>query len=444
MRPTLRAKAVWAYGLLPYRWRSSDRHFREWSARLATWERLTDDTARRMRFEAFRRVVTHAYGTTEFYRGLYDAAGFHPDQLEGPDDVESVPCISREDVRKQGSRMIVRGVKPGSLTRLSTSGTTGTPLSLFTDWRGIQREWASIVYQWGRVGYRLGDGRVEFRGVIASGVPYAVIPEERVLRINVHGLSESNLPEIVREIERSGYAFFQGYPSAIERFALLLERRPDVSLRPPRALLLSSESVHERQLEQLERVFPESRLFAHYGQAERVALGAWMPPRRAYYFLPAHGYIERDVASNQIIATGFGNEVMPLVRYRLTDIAEGYVDAPDPAAPGLFPVVEQIGGRLEDQLCRPDGDFVAPAVVTFPFKEGRTFAACRLVQHERDRLEVILEAVAPESEVRQEFETIRQRLAIVFGPTMRFELTVVEEIPRDPSGKFRWTENRVG
>lgn len=440
---TFRATALRVYGRLPYRWRALGGPFRAWAARLEAWEELSEDTARRMRFEEFQRCVTRAYASTEFYKEYYDRAGFHPGHLKGPEDVELVPCISREDVRSHGARMVVRGANLARLTRLTTSGTTGSPLSIFTDWRGIQREWASIVHQWRRVGYAPGDGRVEFRGVIASGAPYVSIPEENVLRVNVHAMSERNLPDIAKAIARSGYAFFHGYPSAIERFAQLIERRPDVSLGSPRALLLSSEAVYDRQLAQMERVFPESKLLAHYGQAERVALGAWMPWRRAYYCLPAHGYVERDVDSHQIVATGFGNEVMPLIRYRLTDIADGYSDAPDEAAPCLFPIVERIAGRLEDYLYRPDGHFVAPATVTFPFKEGRTFSACRLVQHERDLLEVILEAVATEREVREEFETIRQRLAIVFGAAMRFELTVVNEISRDPSGKFRWIENRV-
>ncbi|MFA7329600.1 MAG: hypothetical protein WC326_00870 [Candidatus Delongbacteria bacterium] len=428
--------------VLPYSIRNYNRYVGHFSGLLHQLSLLSETALRDWQFERFRSLAERAYQHSPFYRELYDRAGTPPQILRHPDDIQRLPLIDKDLVRANSKRLVLQGVPQGRLSAVMTSGTNGSPLTLYVDAAAAGAEMAAIVHQWERVGYRSEMGRIEFRGRVDGPELVVHFPRERILRVNINRLNPANMPALLQQIQACSYAFYHGYPSALERFARLLEQTTQAgTLRPPLAILLASEMVFPRQLELLASVFPHSRLFAHYGQAERVALGAWVGHSRSYHFLPGYAIVEQDEAG-RLIGSSLVNEVMPLLRYRTTDVVSGF--HPHPMGTShLFPVVESIEGRLEDQLCTPAGDFVSPARVTFPFKEGSSYSACKLIQHTPDRLELVMESSRPAAELQHEFEDITAKLRGVFGPAMHFQLTQVQEIPRLPSGKFKWVESRV-
>jgi phenylacetate-CoA ligase len=438
----LKAAARTVMARLPYAVGHWDRDYTRHLSHFRALERMGTDEIRQWQFRRVVQLATLAYHHTDFYRELFDSAGVHPSQLRDIPDLKRLPILTKELIRDQVSRMIVRGTPAASLHKSVTSGTSGSPLTIYTNASAAAAERAAICLQWERVGYRPELGRVEFRGSLPADRLTEEFRGDRILRVNINRLDPPYMRDLVATINRCGYHFFHGYPSALDRFARMLELVGlKETLRMPRALLLASEMVYLPQIEQLERTFVDVKVIAHYGQAERVALGAWTPTSRAYHFLPGYAWVEADEAG-RIIGSSLVNEVMPLLRYRTTDVAQGFRDEPgDP--PHLFPVIESIEGRLEDQLRTPEGTFVSAARITFPFKEGRSYTACKIVQHAADRLELVVEVARPEDEVRMEFAGIIRELATVFGPSMNFDLTLVREIPRLPSGKFKWVESRI-
>jgi phenylacetate-CoA ligase len=425
-----------------YYLRHYDRHYSRFQALLRMLESLTPAETRAWQFRRMTQLVTLAYERTDFYRELYDQAGIHPRDLREPADVAHLPVIHKDMVRGNAERMVVSGIPRSALHKVMTSGTSGSPLTVYSHDAAAAAERASIRHQWERVGYRPEGGRVEFRGALSDSEAFRHIRADRVLRININKLDPQHVHELVKEINSCPYLYFHGYPSALTRFAtLLMQEGLTRSLRSPRAILMASEMVLEAQLDRLESVFPKSQLFAHYGQAERVALGAWTATSRTYHFLPGYAWVELD-ERGCLIGSSLVNEVMPLLRYRTTDVLSGFQAEPS-TMPQLFPMAERIEGRLEDQLRTPTGGFISPARITFPFKEGRSFTACKLIQHAPDHLELVAESRLPEEVVREEFATIIAQLAPIFGPAMRFQLTQVHEIPRMPSGKFKWVESRL-
>lgn len=393
-------------------------------------------------FLRFRELAERAYGHSSFYRRLYDEAGTPPTILRHPEDIQRLPVIDKEMIRADSRRLVLDTMDVARLSNVVTSGTSGSPLTLYVDAAAAAAEVASIHHQWRRAGFRPGDGRVEFRGRVEGGGLTQNFPRDHVLRVDINRLGAEDLGDLLKAIQTAGHAFWHGYPSALARFAHLLETEGKTGeLEHPKAILMASEMVLPNLLETLERVFPDTTLFAHYGQAERVALGAWTRNSRAYHFLPAYGMVEVD-DQGRIIGSSLVNEVMPLLRYRTTDVASGF-HAGSQASEPLFPVIETIEGRLEDQLTTPSGGFVSAARVTFPFKDGRCYEACKIVQHAADELELVMESSCADADLRREYETIVTQLRTVFGPAMRFRLTKVERIPRLPSGKFKWVESRI-
>ncbi len=423
---------------IPFRIRKMNKEFRNFLRLLKENEKKSFDEIRQYQFQKLKEQVEKAYYHTKFYKKKYDDYGFHPKELKDWDDVKKIPTLSRDDLRINSRDMVLNTYK-GRIYAGYTSGTTGHPVELYQDKKTDSREWASICYQWERVGYRPKDKRVEFRGFIEKDVNFISTRHKRVLRINIVKMSENNIEIILKKIKSKNYQYFQGYPSAIYKFAKILEKKK-IKIEP-KAILLASEVLYGWQMGLIEKVFPNSKKIIHYGQAEKVALGAWDDDRK-YYFIPSYGLVEINKTNNEMIATSFIREIHPIIRYRLTDSIEGIQEISLPNKKTLFPIIDKILGRFEDYSYNTKGDLIPPAVVTFPFKKMKQIRACKIIQHSFIDFEIIFEALG-DNTTRKEVKKVIDDLKKIYGEDAKMTIHYTNKIPVDKSGKFRWIECNI-
>ncbi|CAN5684619.1 phenylacetate--CoA ligase [soil metagenome] len=121
-------------------------------------ETLSRADLRTLQHLKLKRLCEWAYAKSEFHRRRWDAAKFHPDQLQSLDDLRRIPFMTR------GEWMEAQAEAPpfGSLLATSrdhavryhtTSGTTGkTPLRVLDgtkDWEWISEMWAYGLWGFG-------------------------------------------------------------------------------------------------------------------------------------------------------------------------------------------------------------------------------------------------------------------------------------------------------
>ncbi|WP_413581358.1 hypothetical protein [Bdellovibrio sp. HCB288] len=427
--------------LVPYSLRKLDKEFWFFYQLLQEMEKWPPDKVREYQFNKLKSLVESAYLRSSFYREKFNKAGFEPSQLCEWGDFSKVPFLTKDEVRQFSKEMVLSGIDFNSLSVGSTSGTTGKALPLYFDKNTLSREWASICYQWKRVGYLPGDGRVELRGFIDRDVDYIYMPDERVLRVNIARMSESNISLIVTKIVSLGYKFIHGYPSAVLKFANILGGAK-VHFKP-QAIMMASEPLYDWQIEKIDEVFDCAKI-VHYGMAEKVALAAWDGDRK-YHFIPAYGIVEHDSLNHEIIGTGLINQVMPLIRYRVTDSIDGFEALPEKMEKSLFPVVDKIHGREEDVTFDVFGNSIPPALVTFPFKSLRLITGAKIIQIDKAQFIVIFE-----SEFESTFEPLKTEISQVlgnlekiYGSGSQYQVELTKKIPVSSSGKFRWIECRL-
>ncbi|MGH3492330.1 MAG: phenylacetate--CoA ligase family protein [Sciscionella sp.] len=109
-----------------------------------------------------REVMHHAYATSAFYRGKWDTAGVHPDDITSLEVFEQVPPVTKAELRASQVEHPPYGdylcVEESEIHHIhGTSGTTGTPTAFAIgrrDWHAIANNHARIL--WG-MGLRPGD-----------------------------------------------------------------------------------------------------------------------------------------------------------------------------------------------------------------------------------------------------------------------------------------------
>lgn len=426
--------------LIPYRLRKLCPEFWRFYNLLFVLENESLEIVRDYQFKKLKELVESAYEKSSFYRRKYDAAKFHPSQLLSLADLNKIPTLTKEEVRTNSSGLILSSHSKEDLILGPTSGTTGKALALYFDQNVEAREWASICYQWSRVGYKPGDGRIELRGFIDRDVDYIFMPDDKVLRINLVKLSDQNIAAIIKKINEVGYKFIHGYPSAVFKFANIVCKNKITY--NPQAIMMASEVLYDWQMSIIDEVFNCQKII-HYGMAERVALGAWSVDRR-YYFIPAYGIVEHDNSNNELIGTSLINDVMPLIRYRVTDDILHF--SPQPLkGKTLFPVIEQINGRDEDTTYDFQGRMVPPAIVTFPFKYLKYIESAKIVQKAIGHIELICETKLASNSppLQSEIDGVIVNLRKLYGEETQFKVTITDKIPLNASGKFRWIECKI-
>jgi phenylacetate-CoA ligase len=147
-----------------------------------------------------------------------------------------------------------------------------------------------------------------------------------------------------------------------------------------KVLFSSSEMLAPNSWPRWQQAFPQAIVLDYYSQAERVCL-SYQRTADTAWFVPAYGYVEllpdaitletpENLRSARVIATGFWNPAMPLVRYETGDrilYPRSYTDADlEAVALGDKPFTRVLG-RLSEYLITPQGGQIQ-AINNIPYE----------------------------------------------------------------------------
>jgi len=419
--------------------------------RLLEQERWPAERIREYQDARVRDIVRVAYGETTYYRRLLDEAGIAPADIRGVDDLPKLPLLTKDVVRTRGPELMTRSRRGRGWLHGHTSGTTGSPLSLWYD-RALCIMNNAVDRQqkaWGGMPDDAWIGLLLGRVIVPSTQPRAPFWRTNwMLRqqwFSSFHMSEENLAVYVAEMRRSGLRFLEGYPSTLYILASYL-RRQGVTL-PMRAVFSSSETLLPLQRAVIEGAFA-CPLFDFYGLAERVIFAGECEQHGGKHISAEFGYVEvvdeegMPVPPGQpgyLVGTSLHNTAMPMMRYRTGDYSALLTD-PCPCG-RASPRLRDVTTKAEDIVVTPDGRMISPSVLTHPFKPLDQIVKSQLIQDQPDHLVVKIVASGrfrPEHE-RQLVDALQERL----GREMTIDVRVVSDIPSESSGKFRWVISRV-
>ena len=384
-------------------------------------------------------VLAFATRHVPFYRDLVLAEAIA--DATPSEALEAFPVIDKASVRDNADRFVAENAKR-PLFKGSTSGTTGSPLSLLQDLDAINRENAFIWRQLTWAGLKRGNRRAWIRGDLV--VPYEIDSPpfwrknhaENMLMFSSYHLSEQSAGCYVHALARFDPVLIQAYPSSIgflaRWMALSGQRYRGESLK---GIVTSSEMLDADTKTVIEDRFG-CRVFDWYGQFERVAaIGTCEQGRQ--HIVSDYSFVELLPTEDglfEIVGTGFNNLAMPLIRYRTGDYARLDDETTRCGCGRRFPLVASVRGRADDIVKLPDGRHVGRLGHIFKGVDGILEAQIR--QDRIDRINILVVPAAgydgPPAESRL-LANARERL----GSTVQIRVAVVDSIERTSSGKLR-------
>jgi phenylacetate-CoA ligase len=242
-------------------------------------------------------------------------------------------------------------------------------------------------------------------------------------------------------IVRYGPVKMYGYASALyllARYFQETKRKPPPSLK---VVFATAEPLFDFQRKVIQDVFGV-RVAVEYGARDAGLMANECPAGGLH--IPAEGMvveIERSGSdvTGEIIVTNLYSRAMPIIRYRTGDVGELGTE-PCPCGRGL-PLLKKVEGRQTDFLVATDGHILHALAVIYILREMATVKEFQVIQERLDRIVV---RVVPEASFSKGDESsIVRKVRHLLGDNVEVVVDLTTEIPRLPSGKFRYVTSHV-
>ena len=347
--------------------------------------------------------------------------------------------MTKDELRKRPNDFYSEE-KPKIVVNGSTSGTTGSPLSIPQSLESVIREQAFVSRMLKWAGYENGDRRAWIRGDLIVPIKQKNPPYwryswfENMIMLSSFHMTKEALPLYIQAMVDYGVDIIQAYPSSVATLAKYLEAKGEYYPGTIKSVITSSETLSPEDRQVIEERF-RCKVFDWYGQFERVAAIANCEHGR-YHVLTDYSYVEfLDVGNGQheIVGTNFNNLYYPLIRYRTGDHVILSEEKECPCG-RVYPIVERIEGRVGDYLLGENGQKVH--ILNHIPKGVRGLLACQFIQDTPNCIQAIIVVnsdIFDDIERQKLINNINARL----GQNMSVVIRVTDAIPRTKNGKVR-------
>ena len=451
------------YYQLPLSWRSAAAssygyYLRFWryggeTERLAQ-EALARESWSPVQWEAWQQeklveLLNHAATQVPYYRAYWQERRSRGDQASW-EDLENWPVIGKEPLRTQPEAFLADTYDKRRLFELNSSGTSGTPVTIWRDRAAMQGWYALFEARWRRwYGVDFGDRWAILGGKIVTPVAQVEPPfwvwnrGLNQLYMSTLHIKPTNVRAYLDALRQHKIVYLFGYVSSLYTLArMVLEQNLEVP--PLRVVIANAEPLPQHQRDLIEKAL-NCPVRNTYGMSEAVA-GASECEAGNLHLWPEAGVVEvlADEANTRVAAgvdgrlvcTGLLNKAMPLIRYEVGDRGALSHEKSCPCGRTL-PQLERLVGRLSDNIVATDGRRifqVDQALYALPIKEAQMI---------QERLgEVLVKVIPAETYSQKDSDLLTQRLQNLAGKLI-VTVELVDSIPRSANGKFRAVISKV-
>ncbi|PTO86895.1 hypothetical protein CWN98_12550 [Vibrio splendidus] len=393
-------------------------------------------------------LMCHCRKNVPFYSRIGDSSEFSYDEFR------QIPLMSKDEIRANFDALISTDHHQRNSYKNSSGGSTGEPLVFIQD--KLYSEWGravkSLYDSWS--GLEPCDKQLRLWGSERDVVGQGLTIKQRVVRwiknekwINTFTLDDKLLEEITVDINKNNYKQITSYvDTAHELSRYILRNNKIVDFNG--SIITSAGTLFPEARKMIENAMNCS-VFNRYGSREVGDIACSnLESNGLLVFSPIHFVEVLDNNGNpvsegeigEVIVTTLKNFSMPLIRYRIGDIAK----VKKYNANGSVAVFESVEGRSTDLLKSVDGKTVLPAYFIHMFGVVEKKFSIKKIQFiQRSNLEIKIVVCFMEEIDKNMFEKISSEIVCNVLGDVGLEVEYVSDIPKNRSGKFQYVISHV-
>ncbi|WP_119632230.1 phenylacetate--CoA ligase family protein [Methylocaldum marinum] len=414
---------------------------------------LSREALERLQMKKLHSLLQLAYDHSPWHEERIRASGLDVTARRelNFDDLRRLPTMDKADASANRDRIVWRSV-PGGAYQYNTGGSSGQPLIFYF---GRKRQAADAATRmrarrWWNV--EVGDPEVFLWGapVELNRTDFVKRIRDRLfnqLLLNAFEMSESRLSDYLNNIQSFNPACIYGYASSLSLLASFAKKRNRVPKLPRlKVVCTTGEPLFPEQRALIEEVF-DKPVSNEYGCRDGGLVALESPQGQMLVnsetliveILDETGRPVSPGKIGEVVITNLHSDAQPFIRYRTGDMAR-QTDELCRLGRGLN-VVAEIMGRTTDFIVRPDGTIMHALAVIYVLRAIDGVEEFKIVQPTTNRLNVLVvpSPVWLESAKDEIIRQLRNRM----GEDVAIEVDLVDKIPPEASGKYRYVTSHV-
>ena len=396
------------------------------------------DRSKEIRGVNLQNILEHATSTVPYY-----------EKIDKPlIDLSEFPIVDKQKIRDNFDRFRSRAFSERPNHKVTTSGSTGIPFSIYQDRRKRERNTADTYFFAEKAGFKLGSKLFYLRLWDKQYKKQKLLTlMQNISSYSVDELSEENLTKLVGELKngRTGKSIL-GYTSAIDTLCAHIEQNYLIPLDCKiDSIIGMAESLSPALRERVLKCFGKHPV-SRYSNSENGILAQQLPDSStdlfeinwaSYHFEILDLNEDRPVEYGEpgrIVITDLYNYAMPMIRYDTGDVGTMEYDRKRDRV-----VLTKIEGRKMDMFTNTKGELVSSHIVHLML-QFRGIDQFQFVENEKGEY-IIKMKISDEFDKKDE-NVIRSQYAEYFGEDAIIRIEYVDEIPLLPSGKRKLVINK--
>ena len=391
-------------------------------------------------------LLIHSSERIPYYSTVSKEVDFNPKQ-DPSHTLKQFPILDKPLIKKNlPDRIIDKSRKIYFIDY--TSGSSGIQGEFYSDKAAYSRMQAVQCLWWEWAGYRFGDrvlqtGITPRRGFIKGMKDFLL----RVEYASAYQIDDETIERKLRPLREGTHTWvFAGYAASLYAYARYARDHGIDDIRF-KTVISWGDKMFPHYRTCIEDQF-RSKVFDCYGASEGVMIAAECEEHH-YHIMTPHVFIEildkdgREVAPGEmgeVVVTRLDNYLMPLIRYRIGDLAVKSNPAKECPCGRQLSLLEMIVGRDTDLVYTPRGKTLIVHFFTGVFEYRQEIQQFQIVQHALDDIEI---KYIPSTDFKPEcLDSIKKDIWKKADEKFNVRFTEVSAIGASPSGKPQIIESK--
>jgi phenylacetate-CoA ligase len=413
--------------------------------------KFNEEKLKKHQDKQLKNIVKYA-NTVPLYNDKYRKAGINPLEIKGIEDISKLPIISKEDIKNHYPDGIISSKIPKEkLISISTSGTTGKSLTIFSDMYDVVRwffAYIRILREYG-INWRkdrltiIGDLAPHTIGTGFTGRGLFANLNNKTYFSNMQWLNTNDNPiDIIKEVNKFKPNFIGGYPGTLGHLALLKEKGLGNDINPKYIATIGS--VLDKNLKKLIEETFNANVFEVYGATESGTI-AFQCRNGHYHIMSDNVYPEflkngeqvNSIVPGHMIITKLSGLGTPIIRYNaINDIVAPLYEKCSCGMVGSL--IDRIYGRDDLSLYFSGGRILLPSSISEIYSkvlyELKTTKVKenKIIQHSMDKIEIqlVIDNQIKEPPIEKIFSIIKKGFHEKVGPEVEIQIGEIDSVSK--------------
>lgn len=362
-------------------------------------------------------------------------------------NLQDFPVLNKIDIKENFDLINIKQVNKADLNKVSTSGSTGTPFTIYQSREKQIRNTADTLYFSKDSGFTLGEKLLYLRlwsNYYKKNKITAYL--QNIEQIDIEDLDDEGIEVLINKLEKNKTPMgWLGYSSGLEKICKYLERNNSNKINcKVNSIIAMSEAVSDIVKQKMEYYF-NCPTVSRYSNVENGIIAQQTKNSNRFKINWASYIVEvlemdsdrpaKNGELGRIVITDLYNFSTPMIRYDTGDVGvfgKNYHNG--------FPVLETIHGRVSDMLIDSSGKVISPFIVHTTIYEYSELEQFQVIQN--GKKDYVLKVNCKNEKFTREADFLKFYKSIL-GEDAVLKLEYVKELPILKSGKRKVVVNNV-